>query len=85
MFLADILLYVAKVANKKEKKKDTLTYKNKPLPEVEVPKEVQEKELPYVTAILNAYADKEKVAKVSKNELEKTTKELDKIEAELDS
>lgn len=71
LFLADILLYVAKVANKKEKKKDTLTYKNKPLPEAEVPKEVQEKELPYVTAILNAYADKEKVAKVAKNELEK--------------
>ena len=71
LFLADILLYVVKVPNKKEKKKNGSIQKNKPLPEAEIPKEVQENELTYVSAILDAYADKEKVAKVAKSELEK--------------
>ena len=60
-FLADVLLYTVKINNRKsEIPKQEMTYKNKPLPEASVPKEIQTRELPYVTAILKAYGDKEK-------------------------
>lgn len=60
-FLANVLLYTVKINNKKsESPQQELTHKNKPLPEASVPEEIQTKELPYVTAILKAYGDREK-------------------------
>lgn len=60
IFLAEILLYTAKINNKQDKvQQQELIYKNKPLPEVKVPEKIEEHELPYVSAILEAYGDKE--------------------------
>lgn len=71
LFLSDIFLYVTKVPNKKKANKVTDTYKSKRLPVQEAPEDVRKEELPYVNAILDAYADKLQVPEVEKEELDK--------------
>ena len=70
MFLSDVLLYTLKIGNKKKKVQEKEhIYKNKPLSERDVPEEISSDELPYVTAILEAYGDKENKPDFDKEDL----------------
>lgn len=71
LFLTDLILYVVKTDNMVKKSKVNETYKNKRLPVQETPEDVQKEEIPYLNAILDAYADKLQVPKVEKEELDK--------------